>query len=51
MRDGPGRGGRPRPPATVTQRDLRLIAVAGRPEVGPYHHYYLHLGQSATLLS
>ena len=25
-----GRGGRPRPPATVTQRDLRLIAVAGR---------------------
>ena len=31
-----GRGGRPRPPATATQRDLRLIAVAGRPEVGPY---------------
>ena len=25
-----GRGGRPRPPATAPQRDLRLIAVAGR---------------------
>ena len=28
--DVSGRGGRPRPPATAPQRDLRLIAVAGR---------------------
>ena len=28
--DASGRGGRPRPPATTPQRDLRLIAVAGR---------------------
>ena len=34
--DVSGRGGRPRPPATAPQRDLRLIVVAGRPEVGPY---------------